>query len=313
MSRISRATVIAGLGTAVAFAPAVLRAQTATIRLGSSMTGDGYFLPFYGDQLGIFKQAGLAVEMVNFPNGGAIATGLAGRAIDVGFTDPINLANAVNRGVNWAFFAGGPLYASDAATTVLCVAPNSTVRSAKDLEGHAVGVVALASISALGVRAWLLANGADLNRVKLFELPFPTMVPAMNRGDIGAAFIAEPVLSQVKKDVRVLANAFDAIAKTFLIAACFTTRDWLAANPALAKRLAAAIDETTRYANAHQDETGVLLAKGSGLQIEVIHAMTRVRYGQIDPRLIQPILAAATKYGALEKPLNAADIVVKLT
>lgn len=251
--------------------------------------------------------------MVNLPNGGAIAAALAGHAIDVGFTDPINLANAVTRGVPWAFFAGGPLYASEAATTILCVAPNSAVRSAKDLEGHAVGVVALASISTLGVRAWLQANGADLNRIKLFELPFPTMVPALGRGDISASFIAEPVLSQVKKDVRALANAFDAIAKAFLIAACFTTRDWLAANPALARRLAAAIDDTARYANAHQDETGVLLAKGSGLQIDVVHAMTRVRYGPLEPRLIQPVLAAATKFNAIEKPLNAADIIVKVT
>ena len=77
MTSLSRAQAIATLGAAVAFAPGVLRAQTAPLRLGSSMSGDGYFLPFYGDQLGIFKQAGLAVEMTNLPNGGAIAAALA--------------------------------------------------------------------------------------------------------------------------------------------------------------------------------------------------------------------------------------------
>lgn len=57
MTRFSRAQAIATLGSVVAFAPAALRAQTAVLRLGSSMSGDGYFLPFYGDQLGICRPA----------------------------------------------------------------------------------------------------------------------------------------------------------------------------------------------------------------------------------------------------------------
>lgn len=311
MGRISRSSALSGLGAVLALAcTAPTIAQPAPLRLGSSTSGDGFSFPFYAAELGIFKRAGLNIEMTDLPNAGAISTALAGRALDVGFTDPINVANAFNRGVSWAFFAGGPLYTSEASTTVMTTLPNSPVRTAKDLEGKAIGVVSLASVSTLGTRAWLQSNGADLTKVKLLELSFPTMVPAMQRGDLAAALIAEPVLSQVKSEVRPLANAFDAIAKSFLIAACFSTREWLAANPALARRLAAALDETARYANAHQDETGVVLAKGSKLPIDVVKTMTRVRYGRLEARLIEPILVAAAKYGAIEKPVAASAIIV---
>ena len=41
--------------------------------------------------------------------------------------------------------------------------------------------------------------------------------------------------------------------------------------------------------------------------------MTRVRYGDLDLRLVQPVLDVAFKYKAIEKPLTAADLVAKLS
>jgi ABC-type nitrate/sulfonate/bicarbonate transport system substrate-binding protein len=137
------------------------------------------------------------------------------------------------------------------------------------------------------------------------------MVPALNRGDIAAAFIAEPVLTGVKKDVRLLSNAFDAVAKSFLISTCFTTRAWVTENPALTKRLVQALDEIARWANTHHDDTAVVLSKGSRIPLEVVRTMTRVRYGNLETRLVQPVLDVAAKYKAIEKPLNAADLIVK--
>ena len=282
------------------------------IRLGSTTTGDGFFQPFYAAEFGFFKNAGLNVETVAYPNAGTTAAAAAGRAIDVGFADILVLANAVNRGLPWTIISGGALYSGDAPTTVLCVPTASPIRTAKDLEGRAVGVVVLSSISTLGVKAWLESNAADLAKIKFLELPYPTMVPALGRGDIAAAFIAEPVLSGVKRDVRPLANAYDAIAKSFLISSCFTTRSWLAENPATAKRLVQALDDAARWCNAHHDETAVVLSKVSRIPLDVVRSMTRVRYGELDARLVQPVLDVAVRYKALEKPLAAAELITKV-
>jgi NitT/TauT family transport system substrate-binding protein len=310
---LTRSHVLALLAAAPAAAvPVRTTAQPApAIRIGSSTSGDGYSEPFYGAEFGFWKNAGLNVEMVDLPNTGAIAAAVAGRAIDVGFADLVTIGNAVNHGVPWVVIGGGALYSGDAPATILCVAKDSAIRTAKDLEGRAIGVVALASISSLGVRAWLESNGADLTKIKLYELSYPTMVPALNRGDIAAAFIAEPVLTGVKKDVRLLSNAFDAVAKSFLISTCFTTRARVTENPALTKRLVQALDEIARWANTHHDDTAVVLSKGSRIPLEVVRTMTRVRYGNLETRLVQPVLDVAAKYKAIEKPLNAADLIVK--
>ena len=175
--RLSRLWALALVAAAAAI-PVRAAAQSApVIRLASSTSGDGYSESFYGGEFGFFKNAGLNVELVDLPNTGAIAAAIAGRAVDVGFADLITIANGVNRGVPWTVIGGGALYTGDAPTTILCVAKDSPVRTARDLNGRSVGVVALASISTLGVRAWLDSNGADLTSVKLFELPFPTMLP----------------------------------------------------------------------------------------------------------------------------------------
>lgn len=170
----------------------------------------------------------------------------------------------------------------------------------------------LASVSALGVRAWLEANGADLGQIKLVEMPYTAMIPALNRGDIATAFIAEPFFSQLKKDVRVWANAYDAIAKHFFITACFAPRAWIEHNRDTAARLAQAISETTFWANAHHDDTALIVSKYSKIPLEVVKAMNRVRYADLDGRLIQPVLDVAFKYKMIEKAVNAADITMRL-
>jgi NitT/TauT family transport system substrate-binding protein len=309
---LSRARALAALAAATAALPTRVRAQAVpVIRFGSSPLGETYQLPYYAREMGFFKAAGLNVEIQDFTTAGAIATALAGNALDVATVDPVAVANAYNRGVPWAFFAGGGAYSSDSPTTVLCVALNSTVRTAKQLEDHAVGVIALSSISALGVKAWIEANGADLSKIKLFELSYPTMVPALNRGDLAAAFIAEPFYSQIKKDVRPFANAYDGIAKNFLIAATFSTKTWLAQNAATAKRLAQVLDDTVAWANTHHDESAAIVSKGTKIPIETVRVMTRTRYATLSPTLLQPVLDAGVRYKSIEKAVSAVDLIAR--
>src|ERR1700744_5819650 len=53
------------------------------IRIGS-VPVDTYGQPYYGDAAGIFRSAGLNVEITNLANSGAIAAAIAGGSLDVG-------------------------------------------------------------------------------------------------------------------------------------------------------------------------------------------------------------------------------------
>src|SRR5258708_27659325 len=80
---------------------------------------------FYGVDLGIFKKAGLDVELQFFPSPGAISAALAGNAIDVGLFDSVGLVAAHSRSVPIVFLAPGKLYEETAPAIGLVVRSDS--------------------------------------------------------------------------------------------------------------------------------------------------------------------------------------------
>ena len=238
---------------------------------------------------------------------------VAGNADDIGLADATQVANAVARGVGFGFFAGGGLYRSDAPTSILCIAKNSTIKKPKDLEGQTIALISLKSVSEIAVRKWMDLNRVDASQVKLFGLPGSEMPGALARGTVAAGFIAEPVLTEALKsgDVVAFAKPFDAIAPRFYISSWFTTRDYAAANAATMVKLTAAIYDAARWANAHPDLTAPILAKYSKIDPDRIKSMTRVTMGtSLDPALLQPVLDVAAQFKVIEAPMSAAKLII---
>ncbi len=250
-------------------------------------------------------------KVQTFPNGAAQAAACIGGAIDVGLGEATELANAVVHGLPLAVFAGGGLYETATPSTVLCVAGNAPFRVAKDFEGQTIAVPAITALSAMAVKAWLVKNGANLARVTFIELPTIQMVPALERGTVAGAHFGEPFLSSAGTAVRRLAAPYDAVGKRFLISDWFSTRSWLTANPALAKRLTDAIYTTARWANSHHDASAAILAKYTKIDVELIRKMRRVNFATaLEPQLIQPVLDTALTYGGLTRHVDASELIV---
>ena len=290
----------------------VVAQSLTTLRVGGG-TNDTFAEPHYGQEAGIFAKYGFNLDITDFANSQQQVAAAAGGALDLGMADMIQLAVPIEKGVPLAYFAGGCFYRHDAPQTLLVVGKNSTVHAPKDLEGQTVGVVALNSISWMSVSEWLKRGGADLSKIKIFEMPFSTMVPGLQRGTVAAAFLAEPFISGSKADIRILASTYDTIAQQFYIGAWFGPKDWTAKNPDQAKRFTAALYETARWCDAHRDETAVMLSKYSKIELERVKAMTRGSYAtSIDPKMMQPVIDLAVKYNMLPKRVDAADLIMKV-
>jgi len=257
---------------------------------------------------------GLAVDVTLFANVGAIVQALLGGAIDVGLADMLQVAGMHNRGLPYGFFAGGGLYSSAAPTTALVVTRESSVRTAADLNGQTVSVISLGSLSEVVTRNWLARNGADLASIKFIELPASATIPTLLRGTVAAAFIGEPFLTQAKDQIRWLGRAMDTIAPSFLISAwCGSTR-WLEQNRQSVRRLTQALYATAAWANAHHAESAVALATASKLDLASARSMNRVTWATaLEPRRMQPVLDAATAFHLIERPVAAADLIVRLS
>lgn len=310
MNRLTRGRAFI-LTAACAFGPRAAQSQTQIIRLGQSAAdtfGEGY----YAADRGAFQAAGLNVEVLTFPNGAAQAAACAGGSIDVGLGEATELANGVSRGLPFAIFASGSLYDTAAPTTALCIAANAPLRVAKDFEGQAIAVPVLTSLSSMAVKAWLVQNGAQLDRVRFIELPLAAMAAAIDRGTVAGAHIGEPFLSAAGSTVRRLASPYDAVAKKFVISDWFATRSWLTANSAIVKRLIAVIYDTARWANTHHDETAPILANYTKIDVDIVRKMRRVSYAtSFQPQLIQPVLDAALAYGGLTRHIEASELIAR--
>lgn len=287
-------------------------AQSDRIRIGLGLN-DPYMEPFYARDLGLLRDAGLEVELTTLASGATIMQAAAGGAIDVGLGDVIQLSNAVNHGIPLAFFAGAAVYTAAAPTTVLVVTKASPVRSARDLEGKAVGVVNLKSLSGVSVSQWLRVNGADDAKVTFYELPFAEMGQALKRGTVAAALAGEPFLSATKSELRSLANPFDAIAKEFYINCFYAKRDWIARNQDAAVRLSRAMYAAGRWANAHHAESAAIEASYTKIDVAVVRAMSRNRFStSLESRLVQPVIDIGRRYALIDRPVSFADITVTL-
>jgi NitT/TauT family transport system substrate-binding protein len=268
---------------------------------------------YYADELGYFAKAGIAPEIIDLGNGGAIASAVAGGSVDIGTTNVVSLALAHSRGLPFRVLAGGGLSLAGVQTNgLLAVAASSPIRTAKDLIGKTVAVDVLGGIPELGVRAWLDSSGGDSKRVKIIELHFAEMIAAVQSGRVDAALVNASVDSTIGKPgdpLRLLAVVYDAIAPRFASSIWFSTADWIAQHPEAAKGFATALGQAATWANAHHHESAIILAKHIKQTAAQIDGGPRVVYDAAkDPALLQPVIDAAAKYGEIPVPFPARDV-----
>ncbi len=279
-------------------APFALRVATTPIDAGAQ--------PFFAQALGFFKAAGLDVEISKLSNGSAIAAAVASGAVDIGQSNVVSVATARERGIPFALIAGGNLVVSRVRQAALIVQNASPIRAAHDLEGKTVAVNGIGTIPHVGARAWIDQNGGDSAKVHYLEVPFSAMAAALEAGRIDCAFVSEPQLDAAMRGAqfRILGYPYDAIARTFLLGAWFTTTTWARAHPEIVQKFATVMQKTSKWANANQAASGKILADETGIAV----SSTRVLFGDLEPALIQPVLDISAKYGVLKTAMPAADI-----
>jgi NitT/TauT family transport system substrate-binding protein len=312
-STIDRRTLLAS-AAALAGASALpgrLGAQPAPVTLRVAATAnDTYAEAYYAYDRGTFAKAGLDVQISTFTNGATVTQAVVGGSADIGISNVVQIATAVQKGIPIRYFAGGGLYTTDEPTTALVVAGSATIKDAKGFEGQTIGVSTLKDTSFIATKGWLLDHGADVTKINFIEMPFAVMGPALERGTVAGAVISEPSLSAARADgARIFAKSYDAIATKFLISGWFTTLDFAQKNPAALKAFARAIYATAAWANGHRPDSAAILAKYAKLDPAVAQRMTRCQYAEdLDPKLLQPGIDAAVRFGAMDKTIAASEI-----
>jgi len=264
--------------------------------------------------MGFFQKVGLNAEVRTLNNGAAVSAAVAGGALDVGVGTPVLVANAVTHGIPFVMVAAGSLDTPKAPTALLCVLKNSPIRGPKDLEGKTVAVPGIRALADVAIDVWLGKNGVEPAKVLRVEVVMSAMGASVERGTVAAAMISEPALSNALKggNMRSLGDPLMAIGQQILIGCWYTTTTFAEKNPDAIRRFQNAIGEAGRWANDHHDDSAVILAKYTQMDLAVIRAMQRCPYAdQLRVSDIQPQFDVAARFGIIPKPVNATDLIAR--
>ena len=289
-------------------APGQAQALT-TFRFGTTPV-ESYALGAYAQEGGFFKKQGFEAQMSYFNGGGAVIAALVGGALDYACVNWGATSNAHVKGIPVMAIAPGGVYTTDSPTTILAVAKNNaTAKTGKDLNGKTVGVSTLKDLQQAAVMKWVDSTGGDSSTVKFLEIPIPEMPPSLNAGRIDAGIVLEPVLTNAKSEIRVLAKCYDAISKKLMICTHLGMKDYLDKNAAQTRKVIAALAETAAWANANHEKAGEILAKVSKLPAATIASMARNEFtDKMDLATIQPVIDASATYKFLDKTFKAQDL-----
>jgi len=287
------------------------QAAPATILVGAS--SDDVVRPLlYAVDAGLFKKAGLDVQLVKLSNGAAVAAAVAGGSIQLGKGSALTPVQAYAKGIPFIVTANLADYSSDSPNIAMVVQDSSPIHAAKDLVGKTIGMVGLNDSNTLGVYAWLEKAGVDLAGVKFIELGNSAGAAALEANRVDAMMFLDPALSAALTNpkFRILSYPNDALGRRFSVGTVFGFAAWVNAHRDEVARFNRALSAAEAYVGGHENETKALAAKFADLdisQLQNIRPPTRTT--GITTTDLQIVIDAAAKYKFIPKDFNANDLI----
>jgi NitT/TauT family transport system substrate-binding protein len=300
------------LALAVAL-PAATCAQPADplIRVGAGP--DDTSLPLvYAVQAGLFKKAGLSVELEKLAGASVVASALAGGSLEIGKASALSVVTAHAKGLPFTIIGQIAVYRSAAPDFALVVLSDSPVKSAKDLPGKTLASVSLQDMSTIATYAWLDQQGIDSGALKFVEMPASATLAAMEQGRVNGSTLYEPNLSSAVASgkVRIIGYPYDAIGKRYAGGVLMANVAWVAEHRTLVDRFLHVMHDATDYVAAHESELVPMIAAYAGVDPATLaKAGHSGRATAITAADLQPVIDAAAKYHAITKAFPAAELI----
>jgi NitT/TauT family transport system substrate-binding protein len=286
-------------------------AAPATIRFIAAPSDDLVAF-WYAQSTGMFKKAGLNVEVQTASTGAIVSQAIISGAADIGRSSPQTIIAAHVRGIPLVVVAPGAIHRQNAAgNAAIIVKADSPLKTALDLQGKTVSCTAIGDVGYLGLRSLIDAAGGDSSTVKWVEIPIPAAAAAIDAGRVDAGLSTEPFMTRdvAAGKVRTLVDMLNGYQGAILQGVYFATKTYAQANTDAVARFGRVLREASTYTNAHPVETLGLVVTNTGLEPDVASKMRRIPMAlQWDPSQLQPLIDVAAKYKAIPQGFDARDL-----
>jgi NitT/TauT family transport system substrate-binding protein len=149
--------------------PAGAQAPLTVVHVASGMD-DNAAPVLYAQRTGMFRRAGLDVQLEKMNSGAAVSAAVAGGSIDIGKSSLAGLLAAHQKGLPFTLVAPAGLYVSDRPYAALVVPLASALHGAADFDGKTIAVAGLRDIVVIATDAWIDQHGGNSASLKYIEL-----------------------------------------------------------------------------------------------------------------------------------------------
>ena len=151
----------------------------------------------YGVQEGFFEDEGLDITVDTSAGGAAAVPGLISGGLQLAGSNTVSAVLAASKGLPITIVAPGTFASEteDEDFSAVVVAEDSEIQEPADLAGKTIAVNTLENIGDVTITAALEEQGVDTSGINFVEIGFPDMLPALERGQIDAAWEIEPFVS----------------------------------------------------------------------------------------------------------------------
>ena len=269
--------------------------------------------PIYlGVDQGFFEEEGLDVTLELAQGGAAIVPAVVSGQYQFGFSNVTSLLLAAQKGVPLKAVAPGNFTTGKVGEDFAAiVAPGeSDIASAADLVGKTVAVNTLNNIGDSTVRKVVEDDGGDPSGVEFVEMGFPDMPAALSGGQVDAAWILEPHLTRaLQSGAEPVAWNFAETDPDLLIAAYFTSEQFLSSDAETVEAFQAALTRSFEYAQENPDDTRAILDEYTEIDPAVKEAMVMPRFEtELSEDSMQLLADLAMQYGLTDEEIDVSTL-----
>jgi NitT/TauT family transport system substrate-binding protein len=311
-----RTDFLAGSSLALLAAPAVANAQPLS-KLRVALTADQDVVGvLYGQQAGLFRKAGLDLEVSRMNGSPEITAALVGGSLDIGKVSTYNVILAHSKGIPLLIEMPASLYTAGVGDVALVVAKNSPITKGADLNGKTMATNGIGDYLSLAVMGWVDHAGGDSKTVRFIEIPRSATAAAIVSGRVDAGILAQPNLNAAIASgggCRSIGFPLDVFGKQYVATAYVTTPAFASANGATLARFRRVLSDAGAYTNVHQDQLLPLLTTFTGVDQAQLAAVTKIVVGTQtnlrDPNMFQPLIDAALKYKTIPNGFRYTELI----
>jgi len=196
-----------------------------------------------------------------------------------------------------------PGYVGEAAESGIYVAKGSDIMSIRDLEGKRIGVAGLKNIQQIAIMATAGEAGADPTKFEFVEIAVPTMVTAVERGQVDAVALPEPFVTLAGGQLtEVVDDMYEGFGSHPLITYYITSDRYAADHPEVVRAFGNAMVKAQDLAQQNPDRVRKSVAGYTEIPEDVVGRMALPSWTtNLQPATLERQAEFLVKYGFLKQ------------